>query len=420
VSDSPAHTGARITVMGSYGYGNFGDELMLDGVLAGLRRTVPDAKVTAISGDPEETARMHKVRSVGRAGGAFTRLRRYWELVRSDLLVVGGGNVRDHLPREGRPGPNTLAVWLEQVLMAHEIGVPTMCYAISIGNVLTPRGTAALKSCLDKVDAVSVRDPASATKISELGVRRDVVITADAAFSVIPRPEAPRGRKGVVVCLRHWYEKGNYVENPEAFERMMGEIAAYCDSFVERYNEPIWLVPFKATTSDNDNDADIHRELIARMKHREGSKLLEQVPDVETAKSLFVSARLVIGMRLHSIILATALGAPWVSVNYDPKVRAFARYARQDRFSLEVAEVSSQRLSELESVAIADERAISSALGSVSDELRKLELRNAELACDILRSRPASRGPVKALIRTIRLSRYKLSQRGTREPGMAT
>src|SRR5271157_485137 len=242
---SSAHGPARITIIGSYGYGNFGDELMLDGVLAGIRRTMPGARVTAMSGDPGETSRLHNVRSVGRAGGSLGRLRRYWELVQADLLVVGGGNVRDHLPRDNRPGPNTLAVSLSEVLLAHEIGVPTMCYAISIGHILTPQGSAALKSCLEKVDAVSVRDPASAAKISELGVSREVVVSADAAFSVVHRPQPPKGRSGIVVCLRHWYEKGNYVENPDAFDRMVGEVAAYCDAFAERYKEPVWLVPFK-------------------------------------------------------------------------------------------------------------------------------------------------------------------------------
>ncbi|HYC11579.1 MAG TPA: polysaccharide pyruvyl transferase family protein [Nitrososphaerales archaeon] len=407
----------RVTIIGSYGYGNLGDELMLDGVLAGIRRTVPEAKITVISGDPKDTSKSHRVHSIGRGGGSSVRLRRFWELVRSDLFLVGGGNVRDQLPGTLQPSqPNALSVWLGQVLLAHEIGVPTMCYAISIGHILTPEGGEVLRDCLGKVDAISVRDSASATRISELGVKREVVVAADAAFSVIPAPQLPATRRGLVISLRHWYEKGNYVEDEETFGRMIHETAEFCDIFFERHGEPIWLVPFKATDADNDCDTVIHKELVDQVRHREGIRLLDRVPDLNTALPIFATARLVLGMRLHSIILATAVGTPWVAISYDPKVRAFAQYAKQDRFSLEVNEVSAQKLSELEKVVSADEKGISKSLGSVSDELRFLERRNAEAASAVLRIRPPESGLRKVVVRSFRLLRHELGQGRTQQP----
>lgn len=397
--------------MGSYGYGNLGDELMLEGVLAGLRRTLPYARITVLSGDSEQTSRLHNVRSIEWGGGTLARLRRYWEYVQSDLLVVGGGNLRDNLTRDNSSRFNVLAIWLDQVLMAHEIGVPTMCYAVSIGHVTTPEGGLALKNCLEKVDAISVREPESAAKVLEFGVSREVVVAADAAFSAIPQPRHSKTRKGVALFLRHWYERGNYTENSEVFDSMIGEIAAYCDAFVERYHEPIWMVPFKATGSDADNDTYIHQELYGRMQQRKDVKVLDRVPDMETLMSIFASARFVIGMRLHSLIIATALGTPWVSVNYDPKVRAFARYAGQDRFSLDVSEVTSHRLSELEKVLITNEGDISTTLGSVSEGFRTMERRNAEIARDILVRTPTVICPEKTVVRSARLWRYRFSRR---------
>jgi len=399
----------RVTIIGSYGYGNFGDEMMLDGVLAGIRSTMTGARVTVISGNSKETSKLHGVRSLDRGGSTLARLRRYWDLVKSDLFVVGGGNIRDQLPRGNQSSrPNALSSWLGQVLLAHEMGVPTMCYGISIGHILTPQGGAVLKDCLAKVDAISVRDSASAARVSELGVEREVSVTADAAFSVIPKPRRPTARKGVVLCLRHWYEKGNYVEDEEAFNNMIVEVAAFCDSFFEERHEPILLVPFKAKEVDNDSDTVVHRELLGTMRHKEGARLLEQVPDLRQALEFFVSARLVVGMRLHSIILATAVGTPWVSINYDPKVRAFAQYAGQNRFSLEVSQVSSQRLAELTQIATADEGAISSALNLASDKFRALERRNAEIAERIVQARPPASTAQKVVVRSIKLIRYKV------------
>ena len=403
----------RVTIVGAYGYGNFGDELMLDGVLAGIRRTMPEARVTVISGDSAQTARAHGVNSIERGGGPVARLKRYWELVRSDLFVVGGGNIRDHQTKDPRPSqPNSLAAWLGQVLLAHDIGVPTMCYGISIGHVLTPEGGAALKACLDRVDAITVRDPASAARIAELGVKRKVTVAADAAFSVIPRVQRTGPRRGMVLCLRHWYEKGNYVEDPKAFSDMLDEIANYCDDFFERHQEPVVLVPFKSTVADDDSDTAIHEELLSRMRHREGAELIELVPDLDQAVNILASARLVVGMRLHSIVLATALGTPWVSIDYDPKVRGFAEYAGEGRFSLEVGEVTSPRLSELETVALGDS-AVSNSLNSVSDQFRILEQKNGDIARSVIQGRTVVSAPSKVILRTVRLLRLRLGRHRT-------
>jgi len=406
----------RITIIGAYGYGNLGDELMLDGVLAGIGRTMPGAEITVISGDPEETARSHEVHAIKRGGGTIARLQRYWEMVQSDLLVIGGGNLRDNLP-EGRHSsrPNALSMALGPVLLAHEIGVPTMCYAISIGHVVTPQGRSALKDCLVSVDAVTVRDPSSAARISELGVSREITVAADAAFSVMPESRHSEHRSGIVLALRHWFEKGNFVENPEEFHRMLREIATYCDAFIEQYHEPVWLVPFKATEADGDNDVAIHRELAAMMDHEDEVKLMNRVPDLGGLSDLFASARLVLGMRLHSVIIATATGTPWVSIDYDPKVRSFACYAGHERFCLEVEDISSGRLLELHGAALAEWEAISDRLLDVSERFRSLERNNAEVARNVLRIRPPRSAFRKMVVRTIRLLGYRLRKRATKE-----
>lgn len=47
--------------------------------------------------------------------------------------------------------------------------------------------------------------------------------------------------------------------------------------------------------------------------------------DVDTALRIIASADLVIGERLHAVVLAAAMGTPFVAVEYRPKLRDFAR-----------------------------------------------------------------------------------------------
>jgi polysaccharide pyruvyl transferase WcaK-like protein len=44
---------------------------------------------------------------------------------------------------------------------------------------------------------------------------------------------------------------------------------------------------------------------------------------------------LVVGLRLHSLILAAAMGVPMVSIDYDPKIAGFMEYAGMEEFMIE-------------------------------------------------------------------------------------
>jgi polysaccharide pyruvyl transferase WcaK-like protein len=52
--------------------------------------------------------------------------------------------------------------------------------------------------------------------------------------------------------------------------------------------------------------------------------------DLDETSRLLASADLVIGERLHSVVLAAAVGTPFVAVEYRPKLRDFARSVGRD------------------------------------------------------------------------------------------
>jgi polysaccharide pyruvyl transferase WcaK-like protein len=68
------------------------------------------------------------------------------------------------------------------------------------------------------------------------------------------------------------------------------------------------------------------REVVAGIR---GAEVLS--PDATLAEQLAAigSSRVVLGMRLHALILAAAAGVPAVAVSYDPKVDAFAEQVGQ-------------------------------------------------------------------------------------------
>jgi polysaccharide pyruvyl transferase WcaK-like protein len=62
---------------------------------------------------------------------------------------------------------------------------------------------------------------------------------------------------------------------------------------------------------------------------RYASEIVPWTSDPQEVANWFGSARLVIAMRLHAAVLASAYGTPCMALPYDAKVSEFASYANQ-------------------------------------------------------------------------------------------
>ncbi|MEW6308131.1 MAG: polysaccharide pyruvyl transferase family protein, partial [Bacillota bacterium] len=115
---------ARVTIAGYYGYGNAGDEAMLEAMLTGLRGLRPDVPITVLSGAPEATAGLHRVQAVNaRSPGAVAKA-----LLKSELVISGGGSLL-----QDDTSAQNLIYHLGILAFARWGGAKTMVYAQGIG-----------------------------------------------------------------------------------------------------------------------------------------------------------------------------------------------------------------------------------------------------------------------------------------------
>ena len=70
--------------------------------------------------------------------------------------------------------------------MAQELGIPVAIYAISAGPLQDPRVRAAVAEALNKVQLITVRDRQGYRLLEDVGVEKDIHLTADPALLIEP------------------------------------------------------------------------------------------------------------------------------------------------------------------------------------------------------------------------------------------
>lgn len=330
----------KITIHGFYGQGNLGDEAILKALLQEFNKC-SNIKVVVFSDNPKQVSAKHGVKSVPSIGRR-SALRRIWEIKTSDLFILGGGGL---LKDYGTDSLN-LEKWLKLLQLAEKFKVKTALCAIGIENILYDDSKILLKDTLDKVDLITVRDHNSKDILKDIGVRNEIKVVTDPC--VLLTSADPGKTKDismppkVIICVRHWYNKGFYIEKPEINENFIRSLSTAADFLVEQYNATIDLIPMR--TTDYDDDRVVSNQVLSYMKHKDGVHIHSRAPEVDEFIEMAKQSSLIIGMRLHSLILGASAGVPVIGLEYMPKVKAFMDSINQSDYSFGLEEMTSDKL----------------------------------------------------------------------------
>ena len=312
---------------GWYGSGNVGDDAILIGLRRILAEAMPGSELVALSTDPEQTERVCGVEATRLMSPRrlLAHVGEYHKVFsEADAVVVTGGTPFydwDHVSR--------LALWG----MARGAGKPVVCFGVGAKEIASVHGRRLIGSLLTRSARISARDQVSQRRLAALS-GRGVSLTGDSALFLEP---APRGVVGpilsevglslvsppVVICPRalssdnraHYHDPVG--EDNVASIRL--SLARLADTLF-REGHQVLFAPFHAAEGDDDR-----KEIAfirAAMRQR-GAATLDRALSPEAAASLLGSASLVVGLRLHSLILAASQGVPVVSVGYDEKIAGF-------------------------------------------------------------------------------------------------
>jgi polysaccharide pyruvyl transferase WcaK-like protein len=193
---------------------------------------------------------------------------------------------------------------------------------------------------------ITVRDENSRSILQDIGVDNDIEVTTDPTVLLGTAVEGkPRGLTSpprVIVSVRHWFDKGFYIEDSEANRVFMESLASAVNYLVEQHSARVDFVPMRTTSYDDDRT--VAAEVVSLMKHGDKVKVHTRAPEVDEFVRMTGRSSLIIGMRLHSLIIGASSGVPIIGLEYMPKVRAFMDSISQSEYSLDLNRVTSKQI----------------------------------------------------------------------------
>jgi len=371
----------KIAVHGFYGYGNLGDEAILRALLQEIYKNYNYVEVIVFSSNPKCVSKVHGVKCYPERG-MLSILRRLYEIGSSKLFVLGGGGL---LKDYGEDSSN-IKRWLSLLNLAQKLGTKTATYAIGVENIIYNDSIKMLRNTLERVDLITVRDKLSENLIKKIGVENQVIVTSDPAVLLAGRNTRRRNLKEpprIMVCLRHWFSKGFYIENSNANENFMRILGKALDYIVDNYKGIIDFVPLR--TISYDDDRIVAKQVISYMNNRDKCNIFNHAIDLDNfIKLLDQRYSIVIGMRLHSLILSTALGIPAIGLEYSPKVRAYMESINQDKYSLDLKNLNYDELIKIIDSVFLKYSTISKSICSSISTLKRKAYRNIEMLIGLL------------------------------------
>ncbi len=302
----------NLLIAGYHGFGNCGDEAILQAMTTNIRAMADDVNITALSNKPEFTKTEYGINSVQR----FRIFSVLSAIRQCDIMLSGGGTLL-----QNGTSTRSLLYYLAIIRTAKFFGKKVMLYANGIGPVTGKLNRKLVKMVVNKVDAITLREKLSEADLLKIGVKKpNMEVTADPAFnlesisdedakSLFADENIPLDKNTVGVSVRSW-QKALYGE-----DSYINSLAKACDDIAEKGSRIVFL------PMEYPRDIDISKKVMNKMKSESYIFKNRYTP----AQILGITGcfDIMVSMRLHTLIFAAVKNVPMVGIIYDPKVEYY-------------------------------------------------------------------------------------------------
>ncbi len=347
---------SRVCVIGSNSGRNAGDAAILSSIIRNVLRYKPETTFDV----PVPRKRDLFGRFTTQAVKAvpmmpwnlslrFLGLPTFLSIARSDVMLITDGIIFD--VKLLNPLFNFLLYLTVLVPFAKLCGTKVVGLLIGVGPLDSSLGRRWARMVCNLCDDVFVRENDSERLLIEVGVKPDLItVYADAALVDVPEPSdrgdailAEHGLSpndliigiNVNTYLDRWLSQSEGVD----CDGFMLELASAMDSLIDDEGFKVAMVLTQIM------DVDFARKVLALSRHRDEIAVIGN--DRYSAEELMAAMskmRYFAGMRVHSLILASAMNVPCIGLAYAPKVRHFMDLMHTPESIIELASFKGDEL----------------------------------------------------------------------------
>ncbi len=300
-----------IVVSGYYGFDNLGDEAILEELIGELSEFVDKQNIVILSQNPEVTAARYGVRAQDR-----------WQLAdiasllsQTRLFISGGGGLF-----QDTESVKSVIYYGGLVSMARALGAKVLVYAQGIGPIRSTLGKYLTRTSLALSHALTVRDAESVQLLSGWGLSAS--LTGDPVW-LLSAEQLPESARKFIADLRKENKGkklvGLSLRQGGGFDH--GHIEMLAKSMKEAgLTKNHIIVPIPLQTAQDIKPLEDFVSTWTALGGKIASPHLGELQKPSQWLKLIGSLDLVVGMRLHSLIMALSSGVPCIGIAYDPKV----------------------------------------------------------------------------------------------------
>lgn len=330
----------KILFFGTHGQYNLGDEILLETF---LQKLGDKNQYIVNSYDPKDTYEKHnqkfKIQTFHTTKDILKLPKLIWQ---SDILFFGGGSILKELNKlTGRNKYSTLLMILAICVFSNFLlGKKIVMSNIGAGPVRTKFGIFLIKLILLNTKMAAFRDIESynialKTKVNQnklVSISDAVFARTRSSFNLSPNKTYKTDLETQKV-IKIGLNLNKDVSNPDNWNYFITNLAEDLVKLSQKYNIEIHTVPMQIGFNP-ENDIKTLAEFVKLIPT---VKIVNHVPEDSTQlANLLDSCDLIIAERLHTLIISTIIGTPYVSLNYDVKVESLIKSLGLEKYNVNI------------------------------------------------------------------------------------
>lgn len=256
-----------------------------------------------------------------------------------DFVCIGGGNLFMTL------NDNSYAIKINRLIkIAKDKHKKVFIISVGAGPILSQKATKLFSDSLNMVDYITVRDENSKKLLEDiLNVDQKVVVSGDPALLLDKTRKKVTNKSKINVAISvipfgkrdffnlNWYKDSNY------YMDMYGKLITY----LHKRNPKFSFHLFSSAYSDYEVISQLEQRIKETDEKIAGENIkVVYVKSLEDLLEFYQNQDLLIGTRMHSLIIAFTQSIPIIAISWQEKVTGFMNYVNLSQHCYNLNEVN--------------------------------------------------------------------------------